>query len=140
MGEAMSPRTVFLARLIGLYCILAALSMFLRGQSTVDTVTLLLRDAPLMFVLGVVTLSAGLAMVLVHNLWSGGALAVIVTLVGWATLIKGLLFLILTPEAETALFLKGLHYQELFYLYAAVSLAVGVYLTNGGFRKSSLRS
>jgi vacuolar-type H+-ATPase subunit I/STV1 len=103
----------------------------------VDTVILLLRDPPLMVVLGVVTLCAGLAMVLAHNAWSGGALAVIVTLVGWATLIKGLLFLILTPDAETALFLKALHYQEWFRLYAAISLAVGVYLTHGGFKKSS---
>jgi putative exporter of polyketide antibiotics len=73
MEGAMSPRTLFLARLIGLYCILIALAMFVRGQSTVDTVAGLLRDPPLMFVLGVITLAAGLAMVLVHNVWSGGA-------------------------------------------------------------------
>jgi vacuolar-type H+-ATPase subunit I/STV1 len=132
----MSPRTLFLGRLIGLYCILAALVMLLRGQATVDTVTLLLRDAPLMFVLGVLTLFAGLAMVLAHNVWSGSALAVIVTLVGWATLIKGLLFMILTPEAEAAVFLKGLHYQESFRLYAALSLAAGAYLTYRGFGKN----
>jgi hypothetical protein len=34
-------------------------------------VTLLLRDAPLIFILGVVTRSTGLAMVLSHNAWSG---------------------------------------------------------------------
>jgi vacuolar-type H+-ATPase subunit I/STV1 len=133
----MSPRTLFLSRLIGLYCIVAALSMFLRGEAIVGTVTLLLRDAPLMFFVGVVTLSAGLAMVLAHNVWSGGALAVIVSVISWVTLIKGVLFLTLTPEAETAFFLTGLRYQEFFYLCAAISLAVGVYLTYGGFRKSS---
>ena len=133
----MSTRTVFLARLIALYCILAGLSMFLRGQATVDAVAGLLRDAPLMVVLGVVTLSAGLAMVLVHNVWSGGALAVIVTVIAWAMLIKGVLFLILTPEAEAELFLKGLHFQQFFRVYAAIALAVGVYLTYGGFRRST---
>ena len=133
----MSPRTLFLSRLIGLYCIVAALCMFLRGQAIVGTVTLLLRDAPLMLFVGVVTLSAGLAMVLAHNVWSGGALAVIVSAISWVTLIKGVLFLTLTPEAEAALFLTGLRYQELFYLYATISLAVGVCLTYGGFRKSS---
>lgn len=129
----MSPRTLFLSRLIGLYCIIAALSMFLRGQTMVDTVTLLLNDSPLMFCLGVVTLSAGLAMVVAHNIWSGGALAIIVTLIGWVALIKGALFLALTPEAEAALFMKGLHYREFFHLYAAISLAFGAYLTYGGF-------
>jgi hypothetical protein len=134
----MSPRTLFLSRLIGLYCIVAALAMFVRGQAMVGTVTLMLGDAPLMFFLGVVTLSAGLAMVLAHNLWSGGALPVIVTVVGWLTLIKGVLFLTLTPEAETELFLKGLHYRGFFHFYAAISLAIGVYLTHGGFRHARI--
>jgi len=133
----MSPRTVFLSRLIGLYCVVAALTMFLRGPDMVGTVTLLLRDAPLIFFVGVVTLCAGLAMVLAHNVWSGGALPVIITLLGWASLIKGVLFLTLTPEAETSFFLKELHYQEFFHLYAAISLAVGAYLTYRGFTKSS---
>jgi hypothetical protein len=133
----MSPRTLYLSRLIGLYCIVAALAMFLRGQTMVDTVTLLLWDAPLMFFLGVVTLSAGLAMVLAHNHWSGGALPIIVTVVGWVTLIKGVLLLTLAPEAEAALFLQGLRYREFFHLYAAISLAIGIYLALGGFRKNS---
>jgi len=133
----MSPRTLFLSRLIGLYGIVAALSMLSRGPGIADTVTLLLRDAPLMFIVGVITLAAGLAMVLAHNVWSGGAPAVIVTVISWLTLIKGSLFFILTPEAEAAFFMKGLRYHELFNLYAAISLAIGVYLTYSGFRKSS---
>lgn len=133
----MSLRTLFLARMIGLYCILVALAMLLRGQSTVYAVARLLRDPPLMLVLGVITVAAGLAMVLVHNVWSGGAIAVIVMVIAWATLVKGLLFLILTPEAEAALFLKGLQFPELFYLYAGIALAIGACLTYGGFRKSA---
>jgi hypothetical protein len=42
--------------------------------------------------------------------------------------------LFLPPEMETRLFLQQLHYQQLFYLYGAISLALGVYLTYGGFR------
>ncbi|HTY93492.1 MAG TPA: hypothetical protein VMC02_06370 [Steroidobacteraceae bacterium] len=132
----MSPRTIFLSRLIGLYYIVAALCMLLRGRTYVGTVTLLLQDAPLMFFIGVVTLTAGLAMVLAHNLWSSGALPVIVSLVSWVTVIKGVLFLALTPDAQSAVFLKGLRYEDFFYLYASVSLAIGVYLTYGGFRET----
>jgi len=133
----MSPRTTFLSKLLGLYYILAALSMVARGRATVDTVTALIHNQPLMFVVGVITLFAGLAMVLGHNVWSGGALPVIVTLIGWITLIKGLLFLFLSPEAEAGFFLGGLHYGQLFYLYMAISLVLGVYLTYGGFRSTS---
>ena len=133
----MSPRTLFLSKLIGLYCIIAALSMMTRRQATVETVTALLRDPSMILIVGVITLAAGLAMVLAHNSWSGGALAVIVTLVGWITLIKSLFFLFLPPEMEAGLFLGQLHYQQLFYLYTGVSLVLGIYLTYGGFKSTS---
>ena len=130
----MSPRTLFLSRLIGLYCILIGLSMMTRGQATVETVTTLLQNSAMTLILGVITLAAGLAMVLAHNIWSGGTLVVVVTLVGWMALVKSLFFLFLPPEMETRLFLQQLHYRQLFYLYGAISLALGVYLTYGGFR------
>ena len=133
----MSPRTLFLSRLIGLYCILFALYMITCRRATVETVTALLQNRPMMLILGVITLAAGLAMVLAHNIWSGGALVVVVTLVGWITLIKSLLFLFLPPEMEAGLFLRQLHYQQLFYLYGAFSLVLGVYLTYGGFKSRS---
>jgi putative exporter of polyketide antibiotics len=133
----MSLRTLFLSRLIGLYCILVALSMITRRQATLEWVTALLHDPSMIFVLGAITLIAGLAMVLTHNIWSGGALVVIVTLVGWITLIKSLSFLFLPPQIEAGLFLKRLHYEQLFYLYCAFSLVLGIYLTYSGFKSRS---
>ena len=133
----MSPRTIFLSRLIGLYCIVVALSMMTRRQATVETVTALLQNPSMMLIVGIITLAAGLAVVVAHNIWSGGALAVVVTLVGWITLIKSLFFLFLPPEMEAGLFLRQLHYQQLFYLYGAFSLVLGVYLTYGGFKSRS---
>ena len=133
----MSPRTLFLSRLIGLYCILIALSMMTRGQATVETVTVLLQNPSMTLILGVITLAAGLAMVLAHNIWSGGALVVVVTLLGWMALIKSLFFLFLPPEMEAGVFLGRIHYQQFFYLYAAISLVLGIYLTYGGFKSRS---
>ena len=133
----MSPRTLFLSKLIGLYCILIGLSMMTRGQATVETVTVLLQNPSMVLILGVITLGAGLAMVLAHNVWSGGALVVVVTLVGWMALIKSLFFLFLPHEMEAGLFLGQLHYRQLFYVYAAISLVLGVYLTYGGFKSRS---
>jgi vacuolar-type H+-ATPase subunit I/STV1 len=129
----MSPRTSFLSRLFGLYFILIALSMITHRQAIVETVKALLYDPKMMFVLGVITLGAGLAMVLSHNIWSGGALAVVVTLVGWSTLIKGLLLLFLPPHVGMGFFLRELHFDQLFYLYVAIPLVLGIYLTYGGF-------
>jgi len=133
----MSPRTVFLSKLFGSYYIFAALSMVLHKQSFVETVTAVLHNSLVMFIVSIITLLGGLALVLAHNFWSSGALAVVVTLVGWITLVKGLLFLFLTPEMEAELFLTNLHYAQLFYLYTAISFVLGVYLAYGGFTSTS---
>jgi hypothetical protein len=45
--------------------------------------------------------------------------------------------LFLPPEMEAGVFLERIHYQQFFYLYATVSLALGVYLTYGGFKSRS---
>jgi len=124
----MPSRTVFLGRLIGLFCILYSLSMLTHKQATVGAVTSLLHDVPTMFIVGLFGVITGLAMVLGHNVWSGGALPVIVTLCGWATLIKSLLILFLSPEAESRFFLGSLHYEQLFYFYAAFSILLGAYM------------
>jgi len=133
----MSSRTIFLSRLIGLYCIVIALSMMTRRQATVETVTALLQNPSMMLIVGIITLAAGLAVVLAHNIWSGGALVVVVSLVGWITLIKSLFFLFLPPEMEAGFSLGQLHYRQLFYLYTAISLVLGIYLTYGGFKSRS---
>lgn len=130
----MSSRTVFLSRLIGLYCVLAALSMVIRKESIIETVTALLHDSALMFLLGILTLVVGLAMVLGHNVWSGGASAVVVTLVGWLTLLKGLAFLFIPPSLEARFFLDTLQYARFFYFYMALSFSIGIYMTYEGFR------
>ena len=133
----MSSRTIFLSRLIGLFLILVVLSLAVHKQATVDLLTGLFHSPEMMFVLSIITLAAGLAMVLAHNIWSGGALVVIVTLVGWLTVVKSLLFLFLPLEVQAGFFLRQLHYQQLFYLYAVVSLLLGIYLTYGGFTSRS---
>jgi len=52
----MSSRTIFLSRLLGLYCILAGLFMITRGSATVDIVIALVHDAPLIFFVTVVSI------------------------------------------------------------------------------------
>ena len=131
----MSPRTIFLGRLIGLYCLLIGLTMVVRKQAMIEMVTELMHNPPAAWLAGLLALTAGLAMVLGHNVWSGGALPVVVTLVGWMALLKGILFLLLPPDAEAGVFLQALHYEQLFYMYTAISLLLGLYLTYSSWRR-----
>jgi hypothetical protein len=133
----MSSRTIYLSRLIGLYCILVLPSLIIHRQSTVDSVAALFHNPSMMLLLSIITVAAGLAMILAHNIWSGGALAVVVTVVGWLTLIKGLLFLLLPQQVEGECILNWLRHPLLFYVCMAPSLLIGIYLTYGGFTSKS---
>ena len=133
----MSDKTRFLARLIGLYCLLAALVMVLERDAWVGAVTALVHDPPLMLVLGTIVVAAGLALVLAHNVWSGGALPVLVTVIGWLTLLKGMMFWLLPPAAAVDFYLERLRYAQLYPAYGALSFALGLYLTVAGFRRAS---
>jgi amino acid permease len=75
-------------------------------------------------------------MVLCHNIWSGGALPVVVTLFGWIILIRGVLILFLSPNAMVGLF-EMFRFEEFFYVYVAIPLFLGLYLTYAGFKSSS---
>jgi hypothetical protein len=133
----MSTRTIYLSRLIGLYCIFVVLSMVIRKQDTVYAVAALLRNPSTMLVLGIIAMAAGLAMVLAHNIWRGGALPVVVTLVGWLTLIKGLLILFMPTDVVAEIILCWLRHPLLFYVSMILPLLIGIYLTYSGFRSRS---
>ena len=128
----MSPLTIFLAKLLGLYCIIVALVMMMRKQSAVATVKALITNPPLLLLVEVLGLAGGLAMIIGHNIWSGGALPVVVTLVGWLMAIRGTGLLALSPNATMKVF-EGLRYERLFYLYMGATLLLGLYLTYAGF-------
>lgn len=135
----MSQRTVFLSKLIGLYCLLVALSMLTHKEETVAAVNSLFHSPTVLLIGGLIALVIGLATVLGHNIWSGGAPAIIVTLFGWVALIKGVIILFLPPEVAAGYF-AALHYEQLLYLYAALMLILGVYLTYAGFKSESTQS
>jgi hypothetical protein len=137
LEDIMLPRTTFLSKLLGIYCILISLSMAAHRHATVEAMTALLQSPPLVFIAGIMAVAAGLAMVLGHNVWSGGVLPVSVTLIGWLSLIKGVLLLFLSPEMASGFFLAGLRYEQLFNAYAAIALVLGIYLTYGGFREAA---
>jgi hypothetical protein len=128
----MSARTIFLSKLIGLFLLLVGLSMLIQGQAMAETADGIMHDRPLVYMVGMLTLAGGLAMVLTHNRWSGGALAVVVTILGWILLLKGVLLLFLPPRMLIDLF-GALRFGVLLYLYAAIDVVLGIFLTVGGF-------
>jgi hypothetical protein len=132
----MSTLTVYLARLVGLSTLLIAAALLVRGNALIMATV---ADGPVMLVYAVISLAAGLAIILGHNVWSGGALPVIVTLVGWVIFAKGLVLLLITPDTWAQL-LDRMQYREHSSLYVVPALIIGLYLTYAGFAAPSPRS
>jgi hypothetical protein len=76
-----SPLTIFLAKLLWLYCIIVALAMIPRKQSAIAAKALV-GNPPLLPRVEALGLAGGLALTSGHTIWSGGVLLVVVTLVG----------------------------------------------------------
>lgn len=129
----MTSRTLFIARLLGLYLLCAAFTMFAHKQAAVNIESAIVHSPALLYLGGIITLVAGLAVVLGHNVWRGGALPVVVTLCGWMMVLKGVMLMLPNTTLE---FWQAWRYEQLYYLYASIALALGAYLTISGFRET----
>lgn len=130
------PHTAFLAKLIGLFSMIVAVLVGIHKDATLLTLGGIVQSAELLMVLGFVSLAVGLAIVLSHNVWRKGLLALVVTLAGWVFLLRGAIVLAL-PHQQLVALLNTAHYEQMFYGYVVVAFIVGAYLTIGGFRRSS---
>jgi hypothetical protein len=125
----MSRLTVFLARSLGLFTLLVVVGFVIRGSSAIETTA---ADTPVMISYAIISLAIGVAMVIGHNVWSGGALPVIVTLAGWLILTKGIFLLVFSPEVFSGM-VHRMRYGEHYSLYLAPAFILGLYLTWAGF-------
>src|SRR5215472_2166107 len=129
--------TSFLARFLGLFLIIESLSMMAQKPLMLDIINNLIQNHPLLFLVEILGVLGGLAMVLGHTVWSGGLLPVVVTTIGWVALIRSVALLFIPPQAVLNL-ISAIHLEQNYYLFVGISLLVGVYLTCAGFgRKTS---
>ncbi len=128
----MSPLTIFLGRFFGLSCLLMSAILYARPKASVEAIASMTESPGLVLITGIFTMGGGAAAVVGHNVWSGGALPVAVTLLGWVTLIKGIAIMAMPPQALTT-FYRTLNYPARFRLYMAIAFAFSVWLTVAAF-------
>jgi hypothetical protein len=124
----MKSFTVYLGRLLGLFTLITSVWLLSERQTTLTTIPALLGNRPVMVIFAVMALAAGLAVVLAHNIWSGGPLPILVTVIGWIMLIRGVLFLFLSPETTLSI-LAAMQFGNFSYVYLAVPFVLGISLT-----------
>ena len=125
------PRTQFLARLFGLFFLVFAAAFAVNWPAVSAAFGEVVRDPAFLIVSGFLILAAGLAVVLTHNVWRG-VTAIVITLLGWASVLKGAFLLCAPPAVVERLYSQaGFAHLQMFYVIAFG--AIGVVLTAGGF-------
>src|SRR5439155_8129406 len=121
----MSP-SIFLAKLIGPVCLVLGLALLINGAAFRTLAGEFLNSPPLMFLSGVITLPAGLAIVLTHNIWAGDW-RVLITILGWLAVIGGAVR-ILAPQRATAIGRTMLANPSILPISTGVYLLIGALL------------
>ena len=91
----------------------------------------LVDQRPLIFILAMLRILIGLAIVVAHNRWSG-TLTVVVTVIAWITLLRGVALLLLPHQAERKV-LEFFKQSEVYYGTAAIGVVLGLWLAYAGF-------
>jgi hypothetical protein len=68
--------------------------------------------------------------------WRQGFWPLVVTLTGWAILVRGVAVLLIPPDAMAGI-MSAAHVVDFYYLYAAIPLVLGGYLALRGFSASA---
>jgi uncharacterized membrane protein HdeD (DUF308 family) len=94
------PTSIFLAKLMGPIFLAVGGGMLANAALYRTIADEFLRNPALIYLSGVLTLTAGLAIVLNHNLWTGDW-RVLVTVLGWLAVLGGVLRIFAPPQLVT---------------------------------------
>jgi uncharacterized membrane protein len=119
----------FLAELLGISFVVISLA-FLVKETYLKQMFLKIKTEENLFCLGFVTFIIGLGMVLSHNIWVQNW-KVIITIFGWASLIKGLSFMFFPEFVKT--WVKKMETQQWLPVALVAVVFVGLVLTYFGF-------
>ncbi|MGA8170093.1 MAG: hypothetical protein WB816_04570 [Methylocystis sp.] len=127
----MSPLTLYLAKLLGAVFLVMAAMMASKGPAIAETARRMIADPGFVMVSGAMRVVIGFAMAIGHDEWSGGALPVAVTLMGWAILFSGLFLLFATQERIQSA-VDGMNLERNLPAYAGGLGLVGLYFLVAG--------
>ena len=83
------PLTYLIAQLIGIFCLVVGAAILVQKKDFVAIVDELVKSPALLYILGFISLLLGLLVVLTHDVWNAGFLPLIVTLLGWIMVLRG---------------------------------------------------
>ena len=122
--------SIFLAKVLGLYLFIMAIVMFVNVQR-LRAISNAVAGTPFIFASGAFALIVGLLLVVSHNIWEADW-KVIITIIGWLVLIKGIVRL-LFPEYASRMMVNFVQNTTAYYITDVIILILGIYLSYVGF-------
>jgi len=123
--------SIFLAKLFGLYFLIAGGIIMMRQRSFMPIFTEILGSRPLLLILGVAELLAGLAIVIAHPIftatWQG-----LLTLVGAWMAVEGVIYLAM-PYTKVGRLMRQFNTPTWYTSGGLVAIVMGGYLAGKGF-------
>jgi cytochrome bd-type quinol oxidase subunit 2 len=123
--------SLFLAQLIGPVLIVIGVGLLLKKTEFREMATDFLSSRALIFVSGLLTLVAGLAIVLTHNVWEFNW-PVIITILGWLSVFGGV-FRILFPNSVQSVGTSMLDKPATMTVSGAIQIVLGLWLSYVGY-------
>jgi len=124
--------TMLLLKMWGFYMFLMGLSILINKADWKSFVGELSSNKHFTFLAGIFTLTIGMLMVANHNVWAGGFDVVIITVFGWLSLVKGIMYL-LFPSSSMAGMAQKFMAGKALAPWAVVVLLLGAYMLLSGF-------
>ena len=124
--------SIFLAKLIGPVCLVIGLALLIDRAAFRALANQFLDSPALMFLSGVITMPAGLAIILTHNVWTGDW-RILITILGWLATIGGGARLLL-PRHATRFRRSLLANPSTFPISTGIYLVFGAVLSFYGYR------
>lgn len=131
MTESQAATTRFCARVIGPLMLIIGAIVLVRFDTIALMIPAILQDSALTFVTGIFTLIVGMVLFVAHHHWSG-ATAIVVSILGLATIVRGVL-LMLVPEFAASVATQALAAGIAPWIAGGVTLIIGAWLTYAGW-------
>lgn len=127
----MSAHSVFLARFLGLYVLILSSVFLLKRKSFSRFAREFADHEHSRYLIAMVELAGGLAIVLTHNIWTFGYQGVI-TVIGWLMVVESI-FHLLASNRQEAEAIEKLDNEYIWLAMGAISVVAGIYLVASGF-------
>jgi uncharacterized protein YjeT (DUF2065 family) len=118
-----APTSIFLAKLIGPVALVAAIGLFVNAAAYRAMAQEFMRNPALLYLSGLLSMTAGLAILIAHNVWVADW-PVLITILGWLATIGGAVRMVL-PERAKSIGEAMLRKPRAMHIGGAVWLAAG---------------